>query len=202
MSAVKAGILTDKRVTQKIYSGIEKGILKKVDALVIHQTGALTAQHTFNSYAKGGHGAHFLIDKAGNIFQTAHLDKKTYHVGKVRSKCYELKVCSKAQLQTVTKILFNKSKSYPARVSELHSSEKAKSYPDRYPINEDSLGIEIVGNYNVKAKTYEAVSAIQNSSLQWLVAELANHFSITTADVYRHPEISYKMASEASSASW
>lgn len=52
----------DPKVQQRLFPGIEKGPLANVNALVIHQTGAPTAQHTFNSYQNGGHGAHFLID--------------------------------------------------------------------------------------------------------------------------------------------
>ena len=202
MTTLKNGILQDPKIKQRIFSGIEKGLLAKVNSLVIHQTGAPTAQHTFNSYQAGGHGAHFLIDKLGVIYQTAGLDKETHHVGKIKSKCYETKACTKAQLQTATKILFQKGKKYSKRVKDLHDSEKAKPFSDRYPLNTDSIGIEIVGNYDIKSKTYEGVSPLQNQSLQWIIAELFTAFKITKADVYRHPEVSYKMASEASTAKW
>ncbi len=202
MSVLNAGILKDTRIIQRIFPGIEKGPLIKVDALVIHQTGAPTAQHSFNSYIKGGNGAHFLIDKQGVIYQTAHLNKKTYHVGKIKSKCYETSACSKSQLHAAMSILSIPGKSYPDRVSDLYKNEKGKNYPDRYPLNEDSIGIEIVGNYNISKKIYESVSGVQNLSLKWLIGELLSHFKITKADIYRHPEVSYKMPSEASTAKW
>jgi N-acetyl-anhydromuramyl-L-alanine amidase AmpD len=202
VAVLNAGILKDKKIMQRIFPGIEKGPLMKVNAMVIHQTGASTAQHSFNSYMNGGNGAHFLIDKQGIIYQTAHLDKKTYHVGKIRSKCYETSVCSKSQLQAVTLILSKPGRSYPDRVSDLHQYEKRKIYPDRYPLNEDSIGIEIVGNYNKSKKIYESVLGLQNHSLSWLIGELFNHFKITKADIYRHPEVSYKIPSEASTAIW
>jgi N-acetyl-anhydromuramyl-L-alanine amidase AmpD len=202
VTVLQAGILKDKKIIQRIFPSIEKGPLMIVNALVIHQTGASTAQHSLNSYMNGGNGAHFLIDKQGVIYQTAHLNKKTYHVGKVRSKCYETSVCSKSQLQTVNLILSCPGKSYPSRVSDLHKHEKTKNYPDRYPLNEDSIGIEIVGNYNKSKKIYESVSGLQNQALGWLIGELLNHFKITKADIYRHPEVSYKTPSEASTATW
>jgi N-acetyl-anhydromuramyl-L-alanine amidase AmpD len=202
VTVLQAGILKDKKIMQRIFPGIEKGPLIKVNALVIHQTGASTAQNSFNSYMNGGNGAHFIIDKQGIIYQTAHLNKKTYHVGKIRSKCYETNVCSKSQLQAVTLILFKAGKSYPDRVSDLHKHEKRKNYPNRYPLNEDSIGIEIVGNYNKSKKIYESVSGLQNQSLGWLIGELFNHFKITKADIYRHPKVSYKTPSEASTAIW
>src|SRR5690625_2002687 len=166
MTILKHGILHDPRVQKQLYPNIEKGPLVRVNSLVIHQTGAPTAQHTFNSYQTGGHGAHFLIDKNGVIYQTARLDKRTHHVGTFKSKCYETKVCSPAQLKAATQILFKKGESYPTRVRQLHDTEKAKSYPERYPLNIDSLGIEIVGNYNIKEEIYENVSSLQNQSLQ------------------------------------
>jgi hypothetical protein len=50
VTVLQAGILKDKKIMQRIFPGIEKGPLLKVNALVIHQTGALSAQNTFNSY--------------------------------------------------------------------------------------------------------------------------------------------------------
>lgn len=202
MATLQNGLLKDPKIQQRLFPGIEKGPLGKVNALVIHQTGAPTAQHTFNSYQNGGHGAHFLIDKMGKIYQTAKLNKKAHHVGKIKSKCYETKSCTKAQLQAATQILFKKGQKYSTRVTNLHNSEKLKPYPDRYPLNSDSIGIEIVGNYNNKTKLYESVGPLQNQSLQWLIGELFTLFSITKADVYRHPEISYKMPTEAGTATW
>lgn len=202
MAVLNAGILKDKKIMQIIFPGIEKGPLLKVNAMVIHQTGASTAQNSFNSYINRCNGAHFLVDKQGIIYQTAHLNKKTYHVGKIRSKCYETSACSKSQLQAVTLILSMPGKSYPDRASDLHKHEKRKNYPYRFPLNEDSIGIEIVGNYNKSKKIYESVSGLQNQSLSWLIGELLNHFKITKADIYRHPEVSYKMPSEASTAIW
>lgn len=76
MSTLKQGLLLDPKITQKVFSGIEHGSLSKVDTLVIHQTGASTAQQTFNSYAKGGHGAHFLIDKKGQFTRLPESPKK------------------------------------------------------------------------------------------------------------------------------
>ncbi len=75
MATLKNGILIDPKVQKRLFTGIEKGPLANVNALVIHQTGAPTAQHTFNSYQNGSHGAHLLIDKMGKIYQTATKQK-------------------------------------------------------------------------------------------------------------------------------
>jgi hypothetical protein len=54
-----------------------------------------------------------------------------------------------------------------------------KSAPERYPSNQDSMGIEIVGlalpggpEVPDERKTHEAVSDAQQASLKWLFAAL------------------------------
>jgi len=202
MSKIISGKLVDKKVSQKIYKSLHKGNMTTVNAIVVHQTGASTAQHTFNSYTTSSNGAHFLIDKKGQIYQTALTNQKTYHIGKVRSRCIETKACSKNELSTANSIYLKKGLSYPVRVKNVHNHEKVKNYPDRYPINNDSIGIEIVGNYNKSNKTYESINSKQNQSLKWLVNELSTHLKLQSTDIYRHPEVSYKQPSEANSANW
>ena len=50
-------------------------------------------------------GAHFLIDTDGTIYQTASLDKKTQHVGKIRSRCYEEEICSEKETKIIKPIV-------------------------------------------------------------------------------------------------
>lgn len=64
-----------------------------------------------------------------------------------------------------------------------------------------SIGNERVGKH-VDDKTYETVTTAQNVSLQWIVGELIQLFSLTAGDVYRHPEMSYKNPGEAKTAQW
>ena len=89
MSKIINGELQSKKVIQKIFKSLHKGKVSKVNAIVVHQTGAPTAQHTFNSYEKASHGAHFLIDKEGKISQTALTNQIAYHVGRLKSKCID-----------------------------------------------------------------------------------------------------------------
>lgn len=196
-----SGKLVHSKVEQKIYKGLHKGEMTSPQAIVVHQTGAATAQHTFNSYVSSPHGAHFLISKTGKIYQTALLNKYTYHVGKLRSRCIETKDCSKAELAKANAIYLKKGESYGLRVKKLHKHELTKNYPDRYPSNKESIGVEIVGDYSTKAG-YETVNALQNTALVWLVKELNELLCFDDDDVYRHPEVSYKKSSEASTAEW
>jgi hypothetical protein len=49
---------------------------------------------------------------------------------------------------------------------------------------------------------YEDVTAAQQASASWLITTLEGLLSLTSADIYRHPQISYKQASEARSVQW
>jgi N-acetyl-anhydromuramyl-L-alanine amidase AmpD len=77
----------------------------------------------------------------------------------------------------------------------------AKQVPQRYPSNEDSVGIEIVGAVAGQG-VYETVNAQQNASLRWLIAELTSTFGIPMTEIFRHPAVSRKNPSEAESALW
>ena len=199
---VKDGKLISGEVTDKITAKIEKGKLAAIDALIVHQTGGATAASALASYKTGSTGAHFLIDTDGTICKTARITQKCWHIGKIRSRCYELKLCSADELKAVNKILFKKGEAYSVRVDKLHTYESAKAYPDRYPTNEDALGIELVGAFHSKTDAYDTVSADQNASLTWLVKALLAYAKLTAADVYRHPEVSYKTATKAKTAEW
>jgi hypothetical protein len=86
--------------------------------------------------------------------------------------------------------------------SGTHKSESSKSWPARYPSNEDSIGIELVGRFDAATKTYETVTIKQNGSLKWLVTELSLTLRLRATEVFRHPTVSYKEPTEASTAQW
>jgi len=200
--AVKNGKLVASKVIDKVKSKIEKGSLTKVDAIVVHQTGSSSAASSLSSYDKGANGAHFLIDKDGTIYQTARMDQKCWHVGNIKSRCNELKSCTPDELKEINSILFKKGESYEVRIRNLSQQEAKKAYPNRYPTNDDSLGIELVGSFRAKSSTYDVVTNPQNESLIWLVSVLQSVLGVSDKDVYRHPEVSYKQPSEAQSAKW
>lgn len=203
MPTIVSGKLVDSKVTQKVYSKLHKGALNTVHGIIVHQTGAPTAQHTFNSYSNAGaNGAHFLIDKQGVIYQTALTNQITYHVGKLQSRCLQTKSCDKIDIELATKILFAKGESFALRVKKLNTHEQAKSYPDRYPRNNDAIGIEIVGSFDKAKQAFETVNAKQNASLKWLVDMLIKLLDLNSSDVFRHPEVSRKNPTEASTAAW
>lgn len=100
--------------------------------------------------------------------------------------------------------------------------EMVKSVPLRYPSNQDSVGIEIVGkaslppgkpipagssarqreNFIGDNAVYEPVTAAQQVALQWIIDFLRQNFHIPVAEVHRHPDVSWKNPTEASTARW
>ena len=201
-ASLSNGRLISSKVIDKISPKIEKGALVHVNAIVVHQTGGATAKSALDSYnTAGANGAHFLIDKDGTIYQTARVTQKCWHVGKIKSRCDQLKTCSPAELKNIQAIMHKQAGSYSARLTKLHHHESKKAYPDRYPSNEDSIGIEIVSKFSDKAG-YESATPAQNDSLRWLVTTLERLLTLSAADVFRHSEVSYKQPTEATSARW
>ena len=193
----KYGHIDNHRVTIKTFTFLEHGKMDKVNGIVVHQTDGKTAQSTFESYAnKGAKGAHFLIDKDGTIYQTASLYQRTYHVGKMQSRCVVTKICTPTEFKAASKLL-----NQPLKLTR---HETAKDFPSRYPSNDDSIGIELVGkSYKIEGKpVYENVTDEQNSSLKWLINELTSTLNVTMSEIYKHPQIGRKTETEASTAKW
>jgi N-acetyl-anhydromuramyl-L-alanine amidase AmpD len=192
------GMLVDSRIIARRFASIEQAPLTSVSAIVVHQTDTTTAQQVFNSYTSALEGAHFLIDEVGQIFQTASLRSGCYHIGRrIKSKCLAIDktTCDSAAMAKIMAMHWG------AQIEALNKHERSKNYPDRYPVNSDSIGIEIVGRH-IDDSHYQAVTAQQNASLQWLVNELYGHFNLKGGDVYRHSDVSYKNPDEAGSATW
>lgn len=194
------GVIIDDRVVKSISPSIERGPMPVVRGLIVHQTGGATAQSSLDSYKRASaNGAHFLIDKDGTIYQTASIKRQTWHVGKLKSRCMLEARCSVPEQKLNAK--FNP--------SEENKRELKKSVPDRFPSNQDAIGIELVGEpmpheaaIPEEKKTYEQVTDAQNDALSWLVRELAITLNIPLTEVFRHPTVSRKNPSEASTAKW
>lgn len=195
----KAGVVSNSRILNAISPHIEHGEMPVVQGIIVHQTDSSTAQSSLSSYGNPkSNGAHFLIDKDGTIYQTASVYKSTWHVGKLRSRCLAEMTCSPAELKLAQKW----------DPQGTHKREKLKSVPDRYPSNDDSIGIEIVGRSYPPTddksgeNVFESLTEEQTESLKWLVSEIRETLNVPLAETYRHPEVSYKNKTEAQSASW
>ncbi|WP_321573680.1 peptidoglycan recognition protein family protein [Nitrogeniibacter aestuarii] len=138
------------------------------------------------------------MGKDGRIYQTASVKMRCYHVGRlIKSRCLQLKgsQCKDADLATAMTL------SWAARIRAIDRIERQKDYPERFPVNSDSIGIELVGRH-LDDTRFEALSAQQVDSLQWLLGQLYGHFELDGDDVFRHPDVSYKHPGEAASATW
>jgi len=160
------GMVNDPRVRRRRFTTLERGEMPLVNGIVVHQTGGATAQSTFNSYQQSNFGAHFLVDKDGAVYQTASLFKRTNHVGLLRSRCLARHSCTPAELKALQK----------AGPRDRNRIEQRKDFPDRFPANRDSIGIELVGEYNrnpdfgkvpgADEYVYVSVTAAQNTVLR------------------------------------
>ncbi len=192
------GMIVDARVKAARSIGLEHGDMKAVHGIIVHQTDAPTAKSTLDSYKRAGaNGAHILIDKDGTIYQTASVHKRTQHVGALKARCIVENRCTPVEIKAYSKF----------DPEGMHKREMAKSVPDRYPSNNDSIGIELVGKSapsptDPKIAIYEVVTDAQNKSLAWLTTMLGSALGVSMKEVFRHPDVSRKQASEASTAKW
>lgn len=188
----RAGRVIDRRVKLAISPLIERGDLPIIHGIVIHQTASATASSTLSGYKlPKANGAHFLIDKDGTVYQTASLHKKTHHVGFIKSRCIAEKSCSPVDLKAL------RGKKVGAGIGRI---EMRKPYPKRYPFNDDSIGIENVSM--ARNGVFEPLTTEQQASLSWLLDELVHTLNLSTADIFRHSEVSWKLESEGASARW
>lgn len=204
-------------VKQRIGGKLEHGKRSATNAVVLHMTG-FKAQSVFNAYAHArAPGAHFLITKTGEIIQTAKLNYMAWHVGPVRPKGYRpagdkaSKEVKELLTDDETRELRDTGKSYSEKMKELHRLQLKKPYGSdpndkntRYPSNEDSIGIEFesLSDEKTKPKTqvnvnYEDLTEKQIESGRKLLKFLKDHYKLTDADIYEHPDISYKSQDEA-----
>ena len=141
----------------------------------------------------------FLIAEDGKIYQTAKLDQVCWHMGFVMSKCRLENTCTQKDSAVIKSILHSKS-SWTDKFRKVYKHEKQKNYPDRYPMNSDSLGIELVGAYlgsGSDTGPFEKLTKSQANSFLWLVTELLQHYNLSFSDdVYAHGSVARKKVNE------
>lgn len=198
MVKVENGEIIDKNVVLKTYPSIEHGNLNKVTSIVLHRTDSSNVKSTLNAYANGkSSGAHFLIDKSGQIYQTANMNKICWHVGILLPRCQIEKNCGPQELTTITALIHAKGLSFGRRARNLSRHEAIKTYPNRYPSNRDSIGIEVVGKFLPGQKSFEKPTAEQFKSIKWIVDLLLEEYNLNMRnDVYSHGGIARKEQSE------
>ena len=177
-------------------------------AIVLHRTASHTAKSTLVTWKnERPYGTHFLIDKDGTIYQCASLHKWTRHVGDIKAKDLEINGKNSADYNKY------KNKTY-SQASKLEQTNK--QYPNRYPINKEAIGIEVVGNYlgdDAKLSRYDSILKYTQFSGDWekatqkqkdstkqLADILKDIYNMTDDDIYIHGHISgHKKQSEGES---
>lgn len=185
MLIAMGGVIKHRKITTQIYPGIEHGQMLSVSGIVLHQTSSNYTAKTLMAYAfrPSGTGTHFLINPAGQIFQTARVDKICWHIGRIKSYCMQVQKCDaidKKELEAL-KLKYTDKDEYDKQVD---ASERKKAAKDRYPTNFDSIGIEVVGA--PLNQSYGKPTHAQNESSKWLVGELISMLNLTRDRIYPH----------------
>jgi N-acetylmuramoyl-L-alanine amidase len=197
-----------------LHPRIEHGTRTDTHAIVLHMTNA-TASQTLLGYQTRSLGAHFLVARDGTITQTAGLDQEAWHVGVPRPKGYQPIANSNnnlrvdADLTAASQRILDRMDAHKIPFSEgikqLGALEYAKPYGSdrtdettRGPLNSDSIGIEFEAV--AVNGVYPALTDAQRASGLALLNVLEARYGLTSADVYEHPDVSYKTYSEARGA--
>lgn len=209
MSEIKDGLLIDSLITQNIIPNIEHGSfdIKKVQAVILHQTETVSAEKTIEVWKTRVYGTHFLVDRGGEIhtgadgkiYQTAKLNRETWHVGNPQSRCLIAKTCEipkgakmspEAQAEAI--------RGGKLKVKAVNKIEFSKAYPNRFPVNGDSIGIEIVTKFDYKKNVYPPPSSKQILVVSYLLEKLIEHIPAISLDedIYTHGDIGRKQPSE------
>ena len=198
MAKIENGNIVDKEVEIKIYSSLEHGRIGKISSIVLHRTDSGSAAGTLSAYAQGKkEGAHFLIDKSGHIYQTASMLQRCWHVGILLPRCKIDHDCNGKELKTITALMHEQGLSFGRRARNLSRHEVRKKYPLRYPSNNDSIGIEVVGSFVPEDQSFEKSTQQQLSSLKWLVNSVVTEYGLNVMnDVYAHGAIARKEITE------
>lgn len=194
---VNGGIVRDGRIEVTIYPNIEHGPMETVSGIILHQTSSDYTIKTMAAYTfrPSGNGAHFLINPAGQIFQTARINQVCWHVGRIDSYCREFHKCSPADDEALIEIE-NKYRNNPSEKQRaIDEFERNKPAQSRYPTNKDSIGIEVVGA--PRGKAYGSPSAAQDHSSRWLVTALLATLNVGRGRVFPHGLVGpHKLPSE------
>ena len=195
------GWIDNKKIKKDQKTAIEHSPIASINAIVLHRTGSSTATSVLNAWKSQKEGTHSLISENGEIYQTASLKKQCWHVGKLYSKCRTSTSCSKEDAKKLEDILKKKNINWGKKFRLVTKSELGKTYPDRFPHNHDSLGIEIVGVLSKDKEIYEIPNKKQLESLYWLLDELVSTYSLSIKDIYAHGQIAHKDKNKSEGAS-
>ncbi len=192
------GFITDRDIVHTPVARIQQGNMEQVNGIVLHRTESSTASGTLQAWRTGasGVGAHFLIDKDGTIHQTVSVNNQAWHIGAIRSRGEAEGTINAVDQRELRSARAGLVEWKGPAVRAISRVEAGRPYPERYPTNGDSIGIEVVGRYDPASRTWEAPTAEQAAAITRLVGILQRNFGLTDHDVYEHDVISRKTPGE------
>jgi hypothetical protein len=181
-----SGVCDGIKITKEQIKELEIKEMKKVVAIVLHRTAGSSLD--LGRAKTDKIGTHFYVDKDGTIKQVASLHKYCRHIGNIKRR-------STSKNETEEDKKFYKSVGWDPK--KINKYESEKEYPQRYPTNLDSVGIEVVGRFFEKTNTWEKLTEEQIISVKALHECLITIFKLNKeTDTYVHEKISYKMEGE------
>lgn len=194
----EAGYLTDPGITHTPIERISHSRMPQVNGIVLHRTESSTAASTLSTWRArdAGTGAHFLIDLDGTTHQTVSVDRQAWHVGAIRSRGEVDGVITAEDQRDLDRARNGQAEWRGPAVRAVSRVESTRPYPERYPTNADSVGIEVVGRYRPATETWDDPTPEQVVSIRLLMESLQRNFGLTDKDVYQHDAISRKTPGE------
>lgn len=194
----RAGFLLDAGITRTPIPAISHAAMPQVNGIVLHRTESSTAASTLATWRNrdAGTGAHFLIDRDGTVHQTVSVDQQAWHVGAIRSRGEVEGTITPDDQRELLAARGDQSEWRGTAVRAVSRIESGKPYPERYPTNADSIGIEVVGRYHPATQRWDDPTPQQTASINRLMESLQRNFGLGNEDVYEHDAISRKTPGE------
>lgn len=194
----KDGYLTDPGITHTPIAAISHAGISRINGIVLHRTASSTAAGTLSTWRtrESGTGAHFLIDRDGTIHQTVSVNRQAWHVGAIRSRGEVEGTLTPEDARDLAAARGGQAAWRTTAVRAVSRLEATRPYPERYPTNADSLGIEVVARYHPATETWDAPTPEQRMAIGRLMESLQRNFGLTHEDIYEHDAISRKTPGE------
>lgn len=192
------GHLADRGIIWEPIENISHAPMPQVNAIVLHRTASRTARGTLDTWRtrEAGTGAHFLIDRDGTIQQTVSVDRQAWHVGAIRSRGEVEGTITPEDQRELSAARNSQAEWRGTAVRAVSRIESGRPYPERYPTNADSIGIEVVARYHPDTQRWDDPTLEQTMAITRLVESLQRNFGLTDEDVYAHDAISRKTPGE------
>lgn len=194
----REGFMTASWITRTPIPAISHAPMPQVNGIVLHRTESSTAASTLATWRTrdAATGAHFLIDRDGTVHQTVSVNQQAWHVGAIRSRGEVEGTITPDDQRELDAARNGQAEWRGSAVRAVSRIESGRPYPERYPTNADSIGIEVVGRYHPATKRWDDPTPDQTAAINRLMESLQRNFGLSNEDVYEHDAISRKTPGE------